>query len=275
MPNEPAPDAAPLRLIITAGYDRAPQAIGLLQLLLRDGHQVAAVLVVSPFQAKRATQLLRRGGFGALRAAARKLLSRQPKGDSGTRSDPIGDFFKANELADRSLKALAAEHGITYRRVSDLNAPEAIEAVKAARADGLLFCGGGMLRSPLLEACDHRILNAHAGPLPAIRGMNAIEWSLLTGQPTEVTIHYIDKGVDTGPVLAAIPVEAAPGDDIEALRARGIVSGIVGLRGQVAKLRRERPERRADAASSPQYFTLSAPLKALLAERLERERSQG
>jgi formyltetrahydrofolate-dependent phosphoribosylglycinamide formyltransferase len=66
-----------------------------------------------------------------------------------------------------------------------------------------------------------RIVNTHPALLPAFPGGHAIRDALAAGVPTTgVTVHWVDEGVDTGPVIAqtAVPVEA--GDDEESLRIR-------------------------------------------------------
>lgn len=66
-----------------------------------------------------------------------------------------------------------------------------------------------------------RIVNTHPALLPAFPGAHAIREALAAGvHTTGVTVHWVDEGVDTGPVIAAqsVPVEA--GDDEESLRTR-------------------------------------------------------
>lgn len=107
-----------------------------------------------------------------------------------------------------------------------VNTPRAVEAVRAAGIDLLLNAGGGLYRQAIGEAVRIGILNAHMGPLPGIRGMNALEWSLFLGEPASVTIHFIDAGVDTGDILLARPLSVGPGDTIDTLRARSLALNV-------------------------------------------------
>ena len=78
-----------------------------------------------------------------------------------------------------------------------------------------------LLRPCLLERFPGRVVNTHSAPLPAFPGMHPIEDVLAAGVPeTAATVHYVDEGVDTGPVIAAEPVPVEPGDTAETLRAR-------------------------------------------------------
>jgi phosphoribosylglycinamide formyltransferase-1 len=97
----------------------------------------------------------------------------------------------------------------------------------AAWLDGrgveLVVCAGYMhlLTAPFLSRFRGRIVNTHSAPLPDFPGMRPIEDVLAAGVPeTAATVHYVDDGVDTGPVIAAETVPVAPGDTVETLRAR-------------------------------------------------------
>src|SRR5947199_9488631 len=86
----------------------------------------------------------------------------------------------------------------------------------------LVVCAGYMqlLRPNFLERFD-RIVNTHSAPLPEFPGAHPIEDVLAAGVPeTAATVHYVDEGVDTGPVIAVERVPVQPGDTVESLRAR-------------------------------------------------------
>ena len=66
-----------------------------------------------------------------------------------------------------------------------------------------------------------RIVNTHPALLPDFPGAHAIRDVLAAAVPTTgVTVHWVDDGVDTGPVLAQQPVHVLPGDDEDSLRER-------------------------------------------------------
>ena len=78
-----------------------------------------------------------------------------------------------------------------------------------------------LLRKPFLERFGGRIVNTHSAPLPAFPGAHPIEDVLAAGvSETAATVHYVDQGVDSGPVIAAERVPVEPGDTVETLRAR-------------------------------------------------------
>jgi methionyl-tRNA formyltransferase len=56
------------------------------------------------------------------------------------------------------------------------------------------------------------------GLLPAHRGMNVAEWAALEGAPVGCTVHLIDSGIGTGPILAMLQVDIAGCGSVAALR---------------------------------------------------------
>jgi phosphoribosylglycinamide formyltransferase 1 len=73
----------------------------------------------------------------------------------------------------------------------------------------------------LLEPYRDHILNVHPSLLPAFPGKDAIGQALRAGVAvTGVTVHLVDEGIDTGPVLARAQVPILTGDTAETLAAR-------------------------------------------------------
>jgi phosphoribosylglycinamide formyltransferase-1 len=78
-----------------------------------------------------------------------------------------------------------------------------------------------VLRPPFFEVFGRRIVNTHSAPLPEFPGAHPIEDVLAAGvAETAATVHWVDEGVDTGPVIRAVPVPVEEGDTPDTLRAR-------------------------------------------------------
>jgi phosphoribosylglycinamide formyltransferase-1 len=87
----------------------------------------------------------------------------------------------------------------------------------------LVVCAGFMkvLGKPVIDRFGGRIVNTHPALLPAFPGAHAVRDALAAGvRTTGVTVHWVDEGVDTGPVIAQAEVPVRPGDDEDALRER-------------------------------------------------------
>jgi phosphoribosylglycinamide formyltransferase-1 len=87
----------------------------------------------------------------------------------------------------------------------------------------LVVCAGYMhlFRKPFFDYYGGRIVNTHSAPLPEFPGARPIEDVLAAGvAETAATVHYVDEGIDTGPVIRSERVPVRPEDTIESLRAR-------------------------------------------------------
>jgi len=87
----------------------------------------------------------------------------------------------------------------------------------------LVVCAGYMhlLRPTFLDRFPGGIVNTHSAPLPDFPGAHPIEDVLAAGaKETAATVHYVDEGVDTGPVIAVERVQVREDDTVETLRER-------------------------------------------------------
>jgi formyltetrahydrofolate-dependent phosphoribosylglycinamide formyltransferase len=94
------------------------------------------------------------------------------------------------------------------------------ERLDAHRPDLVVLAGFMRVLGPRVVR-SFKIVNTHPALLPAFPGAHAIRDALAAGAAsTGVTVHWVDEGVDTGPIIAqtSVPIEA--GDDEDTLRAR-------------------------------------------------------
>ena len=140
---------------------------------------------------------------------------------------PIG-AVASNHTGVRALQR-AEEAGIPAAAFELDDYPDR-EMRDAAMGDWLIYygvdlvvCAGYMhlLRRCFLERFPGRVVNTHSAPLPEFPGPHPIDDVLAAGVPeTAATVHYVDGGVDTGPVIATETVPVLPGDDAKTLTAR-------------------------------------------------------
>lgn len=99
----------------------------------------------------------------------------------------------------------------------------AITEATAAHSPHLVVSAGFMriLGPQFLSRFNGRILNTHPALLPAFPGAHGVRDALAYGvKVTGCTVHLVDAGVDTGPILAQQPVEVRDGDNEETLHER-------------------------------------------------------
>jgi methionyl-tRNA formyltransferase len=79
---------------------------------------------------------------------------------------------------------------------------------------------GHILRSEIIDIFKRGIINLHPSFLPYNRGSYPNVWSIVDGTPIGATIHYIDEGIDTGPIIDQSQIEITPEDTGESLYSR-------------------------------------------------------
>jgi phosphoribosylglycinamide formyltransferase-1 len=99
------------------------------------------------------------------------------------------------------------------------------EAFDAAVVEVLRSHGTKCIITPvLLDAFPHRVVNIHPALLPAFPGTHAQAQALAYGvRVTGCTVHLVDVGMDTGPILAQATVPVLDNDDEATLRERILV----------------------------------------------------
>jgi phosphoribosylglycinamide formyltransferase-1 len=100
-----------------------------------------------------------------------------------------------------------------------------MELVQMLRDAGveLVVLAGFMrvLKTPMLEAFQRRIINIHPSLLPKFPGLEAWKQALVAGEKvTGCTVHYVDEKIDHGDMIAQRKVEILPNDTPESLHAR-------------------------------------------------------
>lgn len=96
------------------------------------------------------------------------------------------------------------------------------EAVAAHSPDLVVSAGFMKILGPhFLSRFYGRVINTHPALLPAFPGAHGVTEALAYGvKVTGATVHLVDAGTDTGPILAQQPVSVRDGDDEETLHER-------------------------------------------------------
>ena len=123
----------------------------------------------------------------------------------------------------RGIETLVIDHRASRAREEHDRAVAA--ALKKSRVDLVCLAGYMRLLSPaFIREFPGRIVNIHPALLPAFPGLHAQKKAVEYGvRISGVTVHFVDEGLDSGPIIlqAAVPVE--PDDTEETLAARILV----------------------------------------------------
>jgi methionyl-tRNA formyltransferase len=120
----------------------------------------------------------------------------------------IARHFAARDAAeDRYF----ADHDVVHAPARLLpprgcNDPAEIEAMRQLAPDVVLVFGTSLLSQSLIDAFAGNVINIHLGLSPYYRGAGTNFWPLVNREPEYcgATIHFLDAGVDSGPILAHV-----------------------------------------------------------------------
>ncbi len=237
--------------------------------------QVAGVVVRTPWNMQRIRSEWKRDGSRLAQKFVRKYLLRE-KAFAEVRVENLAAYASDINLPAGTLKKLAAEAGIPYCVCRDLSDSICENFVKQKAPDLIVFTGGGLIRKNILQIPTLGVLNCHTGVLPPFRGMDVVEWTALENAVKNVgfgvTLHYMDKGVDTGPILQVRTIQPLAGETFSEIRMRLEVEMVrcmlEGVRG-IARGSLQAHEQTALAGR--QYFVMHPRVKAVAQERLKKQ----
>jgi len=135
----------------------------------------------------------------------------------------------------RSLREIFGDQPINHLEkdvdtisVNDINSIEVRSFISQREPDLLIVSGTSLLKSDLIDAISGKILNIHVGITPEYRGAHGGFWALYNGEPENigVTVHLINPGIDTGPIVFQEAVAVDSGDTLRTIVYRQQKKGV-------------------------------------------------
>ena len=251
-----------MRVVVLSPVDTSPFTRLVAKFCLEEpGIELAGIVVRKILNPSRLRSELRRDGIRLVRKAWKKLVLGGDVRDSSAGETGFYELTVERRLEGVTASGFAKEHGVPFVKVGDHNDDASLSFLQRARPDVVAFTGGGIIRAPLLEASGRGIFNTHMGVLPPYRGNDVVEWPIVEGRVDDVglgvTLHFMARGIDTGPIAMIRSVPIRPGDTMERLRKRfepvmlGILEdGLRAARDDGLELREQAP------ADGRQYFIM-------------------
>ena len=116
-----------------------------------------------------------------------------------------------SRLDRRSVRGVAQRLKIPIHETDDVRAPALLELLRTKEIDVVINQGEILLGSDLLAVPKKGVVNRHASLLPRFRGRMGSFWAHAAEPPEYgVTIHFVDQGIDPGPIIAQRQVELDP-----------------------------------------------------------------
>jgi folate-dependent phosphoribosylglycinamide formyltransferase PurN len=159
----------------------------------------------------------------------------------------VGEHFAERTRQEQRFfghRASFLEDGrvVRFRHVSagELNSAATLRFVKSAGTDTVAVFGTNLIRPPLLEAWPGRMINLHLGLSPYYRGTATNFYPLLNEEPEYVgaTIHLIDEGIDSGPILGHARPDIQADDLPHTIGCKAILAGIQAMVGVLRQIER-------------------------------------
>ena len=137
----------------------------------------------------------------------------------------LADFPDAKILeraAKHSIRAEYLDCAPFKTKLEGAAEDRCIEMLKAAGVDTVVLAGFMRIVKPkLLAAFPNRVINIHPALLPAVPGVHGWTQALDYGcKVAGVTVHFVDAGTDTGPIIVQKAVPVMEDDTPESLHAR-------------------------------------------------------
>jgi phosphoribosylglycinamide formyltransferase-1 len=123
---------------------------------------------------------------------------------------------------ERSLPARYIAPGKFRTKLDDEAEVAFVQALREAKVDLVVLAGFmRIIKSGLLNAFANRVINIHPSLLPSFPGLEAWKQALDHGVKfTGCTVHFVDAGVDSGPIIGQLTVPVLDNDTPEALHQR-------------------------------------------------------
>ncbi len=172
-------------------------------MLLKKGVNVQAIVVRKLFNPQRFFSEFSRDGSRLIIKIWKKLFLRK-NAYKNSSNDTIVNLMKDENITFKDVFEFQKLQHIPVLSCKDLNDAKVIELLKEQSPDLVVFTGGGLIRDEVLTNAGHGVVNCHMGNLPHYRGMDVVEWPILENKNEEVgvTVHFMNKGIDTGDILS-------------------------------------------------------------------------
>jgi len=153
-------------------------------------------------------------------------------------------------LGRKRIEGIAVEHNLDLSPVEghtvsvpSVNSEEARQVLRRLGPAVVVVCGTRIISASTLGCVDATFINLHAGVAPQYRGVHGGYWALAEGHPelAGATVHVVDRGIDTGPVVGQATFSPAARDSFATYPYLQLAGGVPMLVAAVRRLLSGRP----------------------------------
>ena len=145
---------------------------------------------------------------GSLKATIKIVISNNP------------DAYGLSRARKHSVPFIVLKH-TDFKNKEDFDS-ELVRILKSHNVDLVILAGFMRILTPvLLKAFPHKIMNIHPALLPSFPGIHGQKQAVDYGvKISGCTVHFVDEGIDTGPIIIQAAVQVLDDDTEETLAAR-------------------------------------------------------
>jgi folate-dependent phosphoribosylglycinamide formyltransferase PurN len=165
----------------------------------------------------------------------------------------------------KRVKSLMTEAGLedaaipkkALRHVASVNSGECVAALNESKPAVVVVSGTRIISNRVLGAIPATFINMHTGITPKYRGSHGGYWALVQGdrEACGVTVHAIDAGIDTGPILAQSTVRLNGKDNFVTYSLVQQAAGLPLLRQAIRDVQKGEAKRLKPASGDSKLWT--------------------
>lgn len=177
-----------------------------------------------------------------------------------------GVVVQAGSQTPGSLAEAASALALPVHAPRRVNDPDSLAMLSALKPELTVLAGyGQIVGEGFLELAPRGCINLHGGRLPQYRGSSPMNWALINGEAEfGISIIEVDRGVDSGDVLAERTFQIGTEDTIADLQRRADAAFPEMLRDVVGRIGDGTVERRKQNESHAVYYPLRFPEDGLV-----------
>jgi methionyl-tRNA formyltransferase len=188
---------------------------------------VCAMVVESPPPAATQAEKMQRRSNLVRRHGWPRVINKLAYNWVRSRLLSYSDSQTVRSLLFPSNKPVEYSRTIPTTDVANINDQKCVDFVASHAPDVIAVCGTTVIKPQVFGLARSGTINIHTGITPEFRSADPIFWAVYHNQPDKVgvTIHFVDRGIDTGPILAQEAVPILGRDSLAAIYARCIKRG--------------------------------------------------
>ncbi|GAB4385097.1 MAG: hypothetical protein Kow0022_09790 [Phycisphaerales bacterium] len=157
-----------------------------------------------------------------------------------------------------SVAAVARKYNVPVHDCADVNSEEFLKLLRDLGVEFIVSISGTQLyKRKLREQTPWGIVNCHGALLPRYRGLMPSFWTLANDEKEGgVSVHYVDKKLDNGPIIVQKRYRIHPHDTLEDIMARSKDLAAEAIIECVRKVEAGNPELLANPASDATHFSM-------------------